>query len=67
MLTLVEFLIMITVLNKHVDIQLTAHNKILEFPSFINISKTTNTIWPQIIEHNKTTAYDVGNSGPSIG
>ena len=32
-----------------------------------NINKTNNYISPQIIEHKKTTTYDVGNPRPGMG
>jgi hypothetical protein len=33
----------------------------------ININKTCNHLWPQIIEHKNTTAYDVENPGIDFG
>jgi hypothetical protein len=32
-----------------------------------NINKTNNHLSPQIIEHNKTTSYDVVNPVPGLG
>ena len=34
--------------------------------NFNNINKTNNHISPQIIEHKKTTSYNVGNPGTCL-
>ena len=36
------------------------------FNNYTNINKTDNHLWPQIMQHKRTTKHNMGNPGPGL-